>query len=117
MPTRKVAPSSDSPARVDVKGIGIKQEINRKVTSKKKSWEAKSDSFYEETNQYVERLVFDYLNEILEECLNSEDMQDSEAKTLFMNASVRPTETFKKGLPMEKSLTLNFFSGVKVSVN
>lgn len=32
----------DSPGRVDVKGIAVKQEANRKVTSKKKSWEAKS---------------------------------------------------------------------------
>ena len=36
----------DAPGQVDVKGIGMKQEINRKMTSKKKSWEAKSESFY-----------------------------------------------------------------------
>lgn len=38
VPTRKIAPNIDAPGQVDVKGIGMKQEINRKMTSKKKSW-------------------------------------------------------------------------------
>lgn len=73
VPTRKISPNADSPGRVEVKGIGVKQEINRKLTSKKKSWEAKSESYYEESNPYIEKYVFDYLNEILEDCITNED--------------------------------------------
>lgn len=47
VPTRKIVPNLDSSANmVDVMGIGIKAD-NRKMTSKRKSWEAaKEDSNY-----------------------------------------------------------------------
>lgn len=46
MPTRKMAPNADPNSNmVDVMGIGIKPD-NRKMTSKRKSWEPQEDSNY-----------------------------------------------------------------------
>jgi len=47
VPTRKIVPNLDGSAgMVDVTGIGIRAD-NRKMTSKRKSWEAgKDDSNY-----------------------------------------------------------------------
>ena len=34
-----------------------------------------------------------------------------------MNSSAKPTEVYKKNLPLDKTLTLSFLNGVKMSVN
>lgn len=105
------------PAKVDVKGIGIKQEINRKMTSKRKSWEMKTESMYEETNQYIEKYVFDYLNEILEDCLPAEDSNSNEIRVLFTSSTQKPTEILKRNLNIDKNLLLTFFHEVKGAIS
>lgn len=53
MPTRKIVPNLDGSAgMVDVTGIGIKAD-NRKMTSKRKSWEAAKDD-----SNYVNKMLF-----------------------------------------------------------
>lgn len=53
VPTRKIMPSLENGSGlVDVTGIGIRAD-NRKMTSKRKSWEAAQDeSNYVNLNQY-----------------------------------------------------------------
>jgi hypothetical protein len=72
VPTRKIAPNLDTSNMVDATGVGIRAE-GRKLTSKKKSWnyDQKDESNYSEENAENEKLIFDYLHEIIEECLPS----------------------------------------------
>lgn len=65
----------------------------------------------------MEKYVFDYLNEILEECLNQDQLITSETKEQFTKSDCKFTETFLKGMPWESKLVLDFFASVKASVN
>lgn len=77
----------------------------------------RTESLYEETNQYAEKYVFDYLNEILEECLPPEDSSSNEIRLLFTNSDERPTEILKKNILVDKKLVLSFLQDVKSNIN
>ena len=100
---------------VDATGVGIKAE-GRKLTSKRKSWnfdQQKEVSGEDEENAEPDRLIFDYLHSIMEECLPTEDPTIREL--LFPDeASFSATEILLRNV---QSIDQEYFASFLTQVN
>ena len=62
--------------------------------------------------------MFDYLNDILEQCLPSEGQEGSEGiRAVFVNSKFKLTETFIQNQPLDRTFVLAFFVEVKNAIN